>query len=590
MRAFGDAMLSNRPFGGRVLGTQGAVASNHYLSAQAGMDMLRAGGNAFDAGVAATLVESLVNPHMFTIGGECPMLLYVAAENRVVSVNGNTVAPEKSTLENYRKRDLELIPPNGVLAAGVPAAPGALIETLLRFGSLPLEQVVAPAVSLARNGFPAHEGLVGMPRFSIADNRDQFAREWPSSGAIYLKKDGTVPEAGDLIVNEAFASVLEALADASVRATGTGGRAAGLKAALDAFYRGDIAQDIARFSEERDGFLAASDLALFTTRFENPVRLDFRGATVFKCGPWCQGPVFLQLLRLLEGFDLAAMGHNTAEYLHVWVEAAKLAYADREQYYADPDHVAVPMAELLADGYTVARRELIDPQRADLTHRPGDPLRGRALLPREEVFEWKSWGFGTVHVAAADKEGNLAAFTPSGAWIAGNEVVPSLGFPLTSRLQTFYLDPRHPNAVAPFKRPRTTLTPSLAFSEDRPWMAFGTMGGDQQDQWTSQFFLNRVVFGMGLQEAIEAPKITCDHVPGTFHPHDAFPGHVWVEGRIARDVVDELSERGHRVTVAGDWSAGYICAASWSEKGLLEAGADPRGNKARVFPSQALAW
>jgi gamma-glutamyltranspeptidase/glutathione hydrolase len=248
------------------------------------------------------------------------------------------------------------------------------------------------------------------------------------------------------------------------------------------------------------------------------------------------------------------------------------------------------MKALLDPGYAAARRKLVNPAKAHGGHRPGDPRGGEALLPADQVFRFDRWGYGTVHVDVVDAAGNMVAATPSGGWISGSEAIPALGFPLTTRPQTFFLDPKHPNVLAPGKRPRTTLSPSLAFRNGRPWMVFGTMGGDQQDQWTSQFFLNRVVFGMGLQEAIEAPKITCDHIPGTFAPHDAHPRRVRLEGRIPPIAAEELQRRGHRAERDGDWSAGFICAVARSEDGLLEAGADPRGAKACVFPACALAW
>ncbi len=351
-----------------------------------------------------------------------------------------------------------------------------------------------------------------------------------------------------------------------------------------------MAAAIDRYVRERDGFLARGDLESFETFFEEPVSSTFGDTTVFKCGPWSQGPVFLQLMGLLEGFDLKALGHNSADYCHLWVEAAKLAYADREQYYADPRRVAVPMRELLDPAYASVRRGLIDWHRAEGGHRPGDPTAREALLAPERVFRFERWGYGTVHVDVVDAKGNMVAATPSGGWISGNEVIPATGFPLTTRPQTFFLDRGHPNVLAPGKRPRTTLSPSLAFKGGRPWMVFGTMGGDQQDQWTSQFFLNRAVFGMGLQEAIEAPKITCDHIPGTFAPHDAHPLRVRLEERVGSAVVEELCRRGHRAALDRDWTAGFICGIERSEAGLLEAGADPRGAKACVFPACALAW
>ena len=575
--------------GGRVQGFRGALATEHYLSAQAGMDMLKGGGNAFDAAAAAVLVEGVVNPHMFTIGGECPALLYSANAGEVVSLNGNTEAPEKATLQAYRSRGYTLVPPRGVLSAGVPAAFSALGAMLERYGSLPLEAVIEPALVLARDGYPAHEGLLYMDGFSITEHRNRFLEEWPGSAEIYLSPDGSPPSAGDRMKNPPLAGVLDFLMETG-RKAGRDGVKEGVRSAVEAFYEGDIAREIDTFVREREGFLTHGDLARFRTVVEPPVSVAFRDTRVFKCGPWSQGPVFLQMLRLLEGLDLEKLGHNGDEYIHLWVEAAKLAYADREQYYADPRLVDVPMKELLSEEYNELRRRLLDTTRASRRHRPGDPRRSKALLPEEEVFLWKEWGLGTVHVAAGDEEGNLAALTPSGGWIGGNEVVSALGFPLTSRLQTFYLDEAHPNVLAPRKRPRTTLSPSLAFRDGKPWMAFGTMGGDQQDQWTLQFFLNRAVFGMGLQEAVEAPKCTCKHFPGTFHPHDAFPARLALEGRMGESLRRALEARGHEVELEGDWVAGYVCAVSRREDGLLQSAADPRGRMALVFPSCALAW
>jgi gamma-glutamyltranspeptidase/glutathione hydrolase len=586
MRDFGSGSVQKTHLH-PVQGFGGAVATEHYLSAEAAVEIFRKGGNAFDAAAAATFVEGLVNPHMFTLGGECPMLLYSAAQDRVFSVNGNTEAPKRATLEAYRKRGLDLLPPKGVEVAGTPAAVAALLGMLARFGRLPLSEILQPARQLALDGFPVHRGLVHMPKFGIRENARFFADQWTETARLYMTEEDQPLPVGTRLVNTAYGRVLDVLSDA---AAGHGeDRVRGIRAARDAFYRGDIAREMERFVQERDGFLTMADLAGYETLFEEPVFVDFRNTQVFKCGPWSQGPVFLQMLRLLDGFDLPSMGHNSADYLHTWTEAAKLAFADREQYYADPRFVDVPLGALLSEAYTEKRRRLIDPRRADTHLRPGDPVAGQALLDPERVFVWKSWGYGTVHVTVADAEGNLAALTPSGGWISGNEVVPSLGFPLGTRLQTFYLDPAHPNAAAPGKRPRTTLSPSLAFRDGRPWMAFGTMGGDQQDQWTIQFFLNRVVFGMDMQEALEAPKVCSDHFPGTFHPHEAQPGVLRAESRIPEAVRDELLARGHKVAVTEPWILGFVCAVAREDDGLLEAGADPRGHRAAVFPSCALA-
>jgi gamma-glutamyltranspeptidase / glutathione hydrolase len=588
-RAFRAEPNDGRTFYPRLRGTRGAVACEHYLAADAAADILKGGGNAVDAAVAAVLVEGLVNPQMHTIGGECPMLIRMAGDSHVHAVNGNMAAPERATAQAYRERGLSDVPDRGILAAGVPAAFGALVTALMRFGRLPLAEVAAPATALARDGFAVHCGLVGQAGFGIRDLQDLFRSEWPGSAALYLP-DGRLPREGDLFRNPALAAMFDHLATLERKAGG--GRTEGLQAVLDGFYRGDVAAEIAAFAEARDGLLARSDLARFETHIEEPVSLDFGDVTLFKCGFWNQGPALLQTLAILENHDLAALGHNSADYLHVLIEALKLAFADREQFYGDPRHVDVPAEALLSKEYGALRAALIDPNRADASLRPGDPRRMGALLPAADRLGGKAWGPGTVHVDVIDSEGNMVAATPSGGWIKSAEVVPALGFPLGNRMMTFYLDPpHHPNLVAPFKRPRTTISPSLAYKGGKPWMVFGSMGGDQQDQWQVQFLLNRVVFGMTIQEAIEAPKLSSEHFPGFFAPHDHFPNRVRIEPRVGEAALRELSRRGHEVEVAIDWTEGYLLAAERDpETGMLEAGCDPRGTKAEIFPAFALCW
>ena len=347
-----------------------------------------------------------------------------------------------------------------------------------------------------------------------------------------------------------------------------------------------------KYSKEKDGLLERSDFERFRTHVEAPTRFDFCGTTIFKCGFWTQGPAMLQSLAILVNFDLKGMGHNSAEYLHVLIEAIKLAFADREQYYGDPGQVLVPQEVLLSAEYGKHRAALVDLRRANDELRPGDAWKNAALLSADERFTPQPWGAGTVHVDAIDAAGNMASFTPSGAWLASAPVMPALGFPLSTRMMTFYLAPsNHPNVVAPYKRPRTTLTPSLAFKDGKPWMTFGTMGGDQQEQWSLQFILNRVAFGMTLQEAIEAPKLSSDHFPGFFAPHNHFPQHVRIEERVGKKAVDELRRRGHIVDVAPDWTEGFLSGAQIdTETGVLEAGCDPRGSKSEVFPAFAYCW
>ncbi|MEE9157572.1 MAG: gamma-glutamyltransferase family protein [Gammaproteobacteria bacterium] len=589
-RAFGADHTDTNTYLPRLLGTRGAITAEHYLSAQAGSDILKAGGNAVDAAVAATLVEGVVNAQMNTIGGECPILVCMASQaDKVVTINGNTAAPAQATPNAYRKRGFSDVPVEGIYAAGVPATLGALVKALQHFGRFCFADVAAPAFSLARDGFPVHRGLIHMPRFGIKDLEQEFRKSWPGSAGVYLPNE-TLPQEGQVLMNPALAAMFDTLINAE-RAT-AGSRERGLQAVLDSFYRGDIASEIDRFSRQREGFLARSDLEQFETRIEEPVSLDYLNTTIFKCGPWNQGPVMLQALAILREFDLAAMGHNSADYLHTVIETVKLAFADREQYYGDPAHTQVPLATLLSNAYAKARAALIDPEKANPELRPGDAANNGALLPLSARVGGAAWGPGTVHVDVIDSEGNMASFTPSGGWLMSAEVMPALGFPLGNRLMTFYLEPEHhPNLVAPFKRPRTTISPSLAFRDGKPWMVFGSMGGDQQDQWQLQFLLNCVVFDMPIQAAIEAAKFSSEHFPGFFAPHDFFRNRVRIEPRVAESVRADLALRGHDLEIAADWTEGYILAAARDAKsGVLEAGCDPRGSKGDVFPAFALCW
>jgi gamma-glutamyltranspeptidase / glutathione hydrolase len=581
--------LSFRP---TIMGTHGMVATEHYLSALIGVDVLKHGGNAVDAAVAATFAEGVLNPHMHSIGGEVPMLVYMAETGEVSAINGNTAAPGRATIEWFREQGMSLIPGEGVLAAGVPAAPGALITALERFGTMPLADVLQPALDLARDGFPVHPGLVGPSdylAFSIWHCLQTFQEHWPTSAQLYLP-EGRMPEVGSILRNPDLGSVFEQLLLAE-RSAASQGRSAGLKAACKAFYQGDIARQIAAFVQRQGGLLEVDDLATFETKVETPVSVAYRGCEVFKCGPWSQGPVFLQQLRLLEGYDLQAAGHNTAPYIHLVTEAAKLAFADREAYYGDPDFVHVPIQELFSEAYTAVRRTLIDPDRVSLELRPGDPVKGRPLWSRQGPVVGREWQRGTVHVAVVDQQRNLVAATPSGAWISGSPVVEGLGFPLTSRLQVFYLDHQHPNALVPRKRPRTTLTPSLVLRDGGPFMAFGTMGLDQQDQWTLQFFLNVVEFGMPLQAAIEAPKFSSKHFPSSIYPHTAEPGVLRVEGRVPYEVRRALQAKGHQIVIQPDWIEGYIVGVQVdSNRGVVYGGADPRGELSTLLPAYAIGW
>ncbi len=589
IRTLDRELLERSPFHPRLFGMNGAVASEHYLAANAGADVLKAGGNAVDAAVAAALVEGLVNPHQHTIGGECPMLIQMADRKEPVVVNGNTMAPTAASVDAYRSRGLTEVPDTGILAAGVPAALGSYCAALDNFGTMPFREVCSAALELASNGFAIHRGLVYMTDFGIAAMKETFQRDWPNTAALYLP-EGETPKAGDILKNPALADFLQSLVDAERRVGDS--RKAGIAAVRQEFYSGIPALEISKHCMERDALLAIEDLNEYKTFLEEPVSVDFHGARVFKCGPWNQGPAMLQALSILQYFDLQAMDHNSTQYLHTVIEAVKLAFADREQWYGDPGYVDVPIDELLSDNYGWHRASLIDTDSADDEIRPGDPRDPRGALAPDERVGGAPWGPGTVHVDAADRHGNMVSATPSGGWIRSSEVVKSLGFPLGNRLMTFYLEPaNHPGVIAPRKRPRTTISPTMVHRDGYPWIAYGSMGGDQQDQWMLQFILNRVMFDMTLAQAIEAPKFSSRHFPGYFAPHDFIRKSVNIEPRVGRRTIDELREMGHDVDVVPDWTEGFLLAIERNhETGLLEAACDPRGAKGDVFPAAACCW
>ncbi len=561
------------------MGRHGVVTAGHYLATAAGFRMFEKGGNAIDAGVAAGLALNVLEPQSNGIGGEVPILIYCARQKRVYAINGQGYAPKAATIAWFRSRGIEIIPGDGFLPATVPGAFGAWTTALQQFGRLQLKEVLEPTIELTGEGFPVYPGL----HRSIVGLQEKFENEWPTSARIYLP-NGRPPEVGEILVNTDWAETFKATVDAEIRNSHFG-REAAIAAARDEFYKGPIAEKIVAYQRDtkvRDasgqrnaGLLTEADFHDYRTKVEAAVTLNYRGYDVHKCNTWCQGPVFLQQLALLEGYDLAALGHNSVDYIHTVVEASKLAFADREQYYGDPDFVDVPLDRLLSKEYAAARRALIDAQSASLELRPGGAA--ASALTHEEA-DPKVYTGDTTHADAVDHEGNLFAATPSGGWIPSSPVIEGLGFPLGTRGQMFYLDAEHANALAPRKRPRTTLTPSLATKDGEPFMAFGTPGGDSQDQWTLQFFLNAIDFGMNLQEAIDAPNFHTNHFPNSFYPHNAKPGSLTLEARISENVREALAERGHKVALGGEWSHGKVLAITFDpQSGLIAAGASPRG-------------
>jgi len=563
-------MYTTRPI---VTGRTGVIAAGHHLATSAGLKMFALGGNAVDAGVAAGLALAVLKPHENGLGGECPILIYDPAEGKVVAVNGQGTAPRAATLGWFREHGIALIPGDGLLGATVPAMFGSYCTALARYGRLTLGEVLAPAIALAGQGYPVYGALHN----ALNAHRERFLGEWTSTAEVYLP-GGRVPAVGTVLRNPALARTLQRLAAAEAAAQGQG-REAAIRAAVDCFYRGAIADDLLDFArntpvrdasgEAHTALLDREDCAGFETQVEAPVAVDYRDCRVFKCGPWTQGPVFLQQLRLLEGFPLGELGHNTPAYIHAVVECAKLAFADRERYYGDPAFVPVPFDHLFSDAYSEAQRARIDPNRAN-----NGPLWDEPVTDVPPVYTGD-----TTHLDVIDGDGLMMSATPSGGWIPSSPVIPALGFPLGTRAQVFSLREEHPNGLQPGKRPRTTLTPSLAFRGGKPWIVFGTPGGDAQDQWTLQFFLNAVEFGMDLQAAIDAPSFHTDHFINSFYPKNPGDGTVYVEEGIPVEALRELQARGHKLHLLPANNNGEVCAVAINPAtGLREGAASSKGS------------
>jgi gamma-glutamyltranspeptidase/glutathione hydrolase len=570
LRKTGGATFTTRP---ELRGTFGMVASTHWLASAAGMATLERGGNAFDAAVTAGFVLQVVEPHLNGPGGEVPILASSTERGDVLVVCGQGVAPAAASIDRFRDRGLDLVPGTGLLAACVPGAFDAWMLLLRDFGTFGLRDVLEPAIGYAEGGFPVVPGITA----TIAGMESRFRDEWPSSAETYLP----APQPGTLFRNLALGATYRRVLETAEAVSAA--REAQIEAAREAWYRGFVAEAIDRFSAAGEGLLRGDDLAGWEATFEPPVSVEFRGHTVYKCGPWSQGPVLLQQLALLDGFDLEAMQPDGAEYVHAVVECAKLAFADREAWYGDPELTEVPLAELLSAEYAADRRRLVGDS-ASRELRPGRPLgREPVLPPPAAASELAPAGSGeptrgdTCHVDVADRHGNLVSATPSGGWLHGSPVIPELGFPLGTRAQMFWLTEGLPSSLEPGTRPRTTLSPSLAFRDGEPYLAFGTPGGDQQDQWQLGFFLGHVLSGLDLQAAIDAPAFHTNHFPSSFYPREARPGEIEVEARFPAGTVEELRRRGHDVVVTEPWSLGRVSAAGREPGGILKGAANPRG-------------
>ncbi|MEV6479615.1 gamma-glutamyltransferase [Streptomyces sp. NPDC051576] len=591
-------MFTTRP---TLQGTFGMVSSTHWLASQSAMAVLEDGGNAYDAAVAGAFVLHVVEPHLNGPAGEVPILLAPAGgEVRVLC--GQGVAPAGATIDHYRGLGLDLVPGTGPLAAAVPGAFDAWLLLLRDHGTKSLVDVLKYAIGYAEDGHACVENVGA----TVETVRELFETEWTSSADVYLP-GGKAPRPGELFRNPALAATWKRLL---AEVAGAGDREAQIEAARAVWRSGFIAEALVRQAgrptmdtsgERHTGTLTAADLASWSASYEAPATYDWNGWTLCKAGPWSQGPVFLQQLALLPP-ELPTYG--SADYVHLLIEGCKLAMADREAWYGDADPDAVPLEALLSADYNAARRELIG-AKASYELRPGSPggraprlcEHARVVVSEEPGFDPMGAGEPTVarvaadggtrgdtcHLDVVDRWGNMIAATPSGGWLQSNPVVPELGFPLGTRLQMTWLEPGLPNSLTPGRRPRTTLTPSIALRDGIPVLAFGTPGGDQQDQWQLHFFLAvasraKARGGLDLQGAIDAPNWHNDSFPGSFYPRGMRPGSVTVESRTDPAVVEELRRRGHDVTVGDAWSEGRLCAVARDpEAGILSAAANPRG-------------
>jgi gamma-glutamyltranspeptidase/glutathione hydrolase len=585
-------MFTTRP---EIAGTFGVAASTHWLASQTAMAVLERGGNAFDAAVAGAFVLHVAEPHLNGPGGDAPIILHDAGTGKQHVICGQGPSPQAATLHAFAALGLDLIPGTGLLPAVVPGAFDAWALLLRDWGTWELADVMAYAIGYARNG--CH--VVGRISAQIETMRPMFEREWTTSAAVFLP-GGKVPLPGSLLRRPALADTYERVCQEAV---GTS-REARIDAARGAWYRGFVAEAVDRFFRGNEildvsgrrhrGLLTGDDMARWSATVEAPLAYDYGERTVLKCGPWSQGPVMLQMLALLKGFDIGAMDPVGADFVHVVAEAMKLAYADREAYYGDPLFAPVPMEVLLSDAYNADRRGLIG-RSASMDLRPGTvpgytPVVDHHAAARAALLSGDVAGSGeptvarlgassgdTCHIDVIDRFGNMVSATPSAGWLQSSPVIPELGFPLGSRGQMFWLRPGLPNSLAPGKRPRTTLSPSMALRNGKAWMAFGTPGGEQQDQWSAIMFLRMAHHRFGIQQAIDLPSFHSEHWPSSFWPRVARPGKLVLEGRFAASVLADLKARGHDASMGEDWSEGRLSGARLEPDGQMFAGANPRG-------------
>jgi gamma-glutamyltranspeptidase / glutathione hydrolase len=591
MSFINPSRFTTRP---EIQGTFGVVASTHWIATAVGMGVLERGGNAFDAGVATAFTLQVVEPHLNGPGGDAPILAHDAKRGETEVICGQGPAPAAATIARFRELGLDLVPGTGLLAPCIPGTFDAYMVVLRDYGSLSLAEVLSPAIAYARHGHP----LLERASATIATVRDHFLAHWPTSAALWLDK-GEVPPPGVMFMNSVLADTYERVLR---EAAGPGGREAEIERARKVWAQGFVAEAIDTFCRTEEvmdvsgrahrGLLTGADMASWSATVEAPIGYDYGSHRMLKAGPWCQGLAALQQLALLKGLLSDGLDPTGPDFIHWQVEAAKLAFADRDTFYGDPIFAAVPTHILLSDAYNDKRRALIGPT-ASLDQRPGViPGYGKALLAsaaksgREAV---SAGGSGeptvgrlgesagdTVHFDVIDRHGNMIAATPSGGWLQSSPTIPALGFCLGTRAQMFVLDEGHPASLVPGKRPRSTLSPTMALRDGKPYLAWGSPGGDQQDQWIPQFFLRHVHAGLNLQESIDAPAWHTEHFPSSFWPRTARPGVLVVESRVPEPTIAELRRRGHIVEVGPAWSEGRLVAAA-RDRDRLKAAANPRG-------------
>ncbi|MDA0655106.1 MAG: gamma-glutamyltransferase family protein [Proteobacteria bacterium] len=562
-------MVSFQP---TMLGTRHMCSAGHYLAARAGFEILEAGGNAVDAGVAAGMSLAVLQSDIVNVGGVAPMIFYLADRQEVKSISGLGWWPKAADINMFISANGGAIP-HGVLRSVIPAAPGAWTKALSEFGTMSFAEVAQAPIKYARDGFSMHPTMQ-----QTLTKTQELLKRWPQTAEIYLP-GGKVPEVGDNFIQSDLAKTLQYMADEEASASGS--REDKIEAARKAFYEGDPAQAIVKYHKENDGLMTAEDLKEFRVEVEEPVTRNYFGFDIYTCQPWCQGPVLLQMMSLMDGFDLKGMGHNSADYIHTLSECIKLAFADRERYYGDPRFVDVPLDYLLSEDYAAERRKLVNPERAYPEMPPFGAVPGydsAGTGPASATVHGPvEHSYDTSYACAIDKDGNAFSITPSDN-SSQTPIIPGLGCVASGRGSQNWAVPEHASCIAPGKRPRLTPNPALAIKEGKATMPFGTPGGDVQCQAMTQAFLNVNVFGMEMQEAIEAPRFATYSQPNSFEPHESDPGRLKIESRISKEIRDDLAGRGHVVEAWPELirGAGAVCAIYRDEKGRLFGAADPR--------------